>query len=68
MFKQILLAMLLTGVGHAATTVIFLVNGKEVSPTQALMASTNGEQVYKCQLVTAHLSKSGTSISLKAKK
>lgn len=47
---------------------VFMQNGHEVSVTDALLSSVKGEPVYKCVLVEASPSKSGTSISLKAVK
>ena len=48
---------------------IFLTaKGDQVEPTQALILALNGDQVYKCTLVEAHVSKVGTSISLRGKK
>lgn len=65
MFKQILFALILSGSVQAATNVSYLLNGKEITPEQALLASVKGEQVFKCQLVEAKVSKTGTSIGLR---
>lgn len=64
--KTIVCVLALSSVGQAATTAIFMIQGKNVSPQEALQASTKGQEVYRCQLVRAHLSKSGTTISLRA--
>jgi hypothetical protein len=69
MFKSMVIALAMSATVQAAqTTATFLLNGKSISPEQAIMAATNGEQVFKCQPVIAQLSKSGTSISLKTPK
>ena len=43
-------------------------SGQELAVTDALLASVKGETVYKCTKVESQVSKSGTSIALKAKK
>lgn len=43
-------------------------NGSRLDPAQAILAALKGGQVYKCQSVEAKVSKSGTSIGIKAVK
>lgn len=43
-------------------------DGKIIEPVKAILASLKGERILKCQPVDAQISKSGTSISLKANK
>lgn len=43
-------------------------SGQEVAVTDALLSSLKGETVYKCTQVESKVSKSGTSIALKARK
>lgn len=45
---------------------IYLRNGKQVTPEQGILAAASGETIYKCQTVEAKVSKSGTSVSLRA--
>lgn len=68
MFKQILVAIAISGSVQAAQSVSYLINGKTVNPQEALLAAAKGEEVFKCQLVVAKVSKTGTSIALKNKK
>lgn len=43
-------------------------SGKQMTAEQAVLASAKGETIYKCQTTELGISKSGTSISLKATK
>lgn len=48
---------------------IYLNSGfKQIEATQALLEATKGNEVYKCQTVSAKVGKTGTSISLKQNK
>lgn len=43
-------------------------SGSKMSPTEAIVSSINGGRVFKCTEVEPKVSKSGTSISVHAKK
>jgi fructoselysine-6-P-deglycase FrlB-like protein len=43
-------------------------SGKQMNAQEALLAAAKGETVFKCQTTELGVSKSGTSISLKATK
>lgn len=64
---------LLTLIGILASTTthaaeykqLYLVNGKESSAEQAILASMKGSEVLKCQSAEFKVSKSGTSIGIR---
>lgn len=69
MKKLLLISLLLSSMAQAKETakVVYMTEaGKVLTPVQALVGSTKGDPIFKCQLVSAQVSKSGTSISLKA--
>lgn len=46
----------------------FLLNGKRVSGEEAIMGSIKGTPAFKCNAVQATVSKSGTSVGIRAVK
>ncbi len=42
--------------------------GQPMDATRAILDAASGEKVYKCELVEAKVSKSGTSVSLRKRK
>jgi hypothetical protein len=50
---------------NAATNAVFTKQVNAIAPEAAILASANGETVYKCQPVEMKVSKSGTSISMR---
>lgn len=44
---------------------MYLLNGREVPADVALVSALGGKEVFRCQTVSANLSKSKTSIALK---
>lgn len=69
--KTILLGLLLIGQvalakgTHIKADTFFTdANGQKLEATVALMTSVKGETVYKCQIVEAKVSKSGSGVSL----
>lgn len=44
---------------------VFLSNGRELTPEQAIVASMKGAEVLKCQSAEFKVSKSGTSIGIR---
>lgn len=49
----------------AAYKSFYLLNGKEVSSEQAILASLKGLDTYRCVSVEAKVSKAGTSIGMR---
>jgi len=64
----ILSALFTSTVAFSAPTYsqFYLMNGKQVNAQEAIIASLKGSEAFLCKSVAASVSKSGTSIGIKA--
>ena len=68
-FALMSLGLLAAVSAHAAgVPATYIVNGHSASPQEAIIAAIKGNDVLQCKPVEMKVSKSGTSIGLKAKK
>jgi hypothetical protein len=68
MFKIIVILAFSAGVQAAQNNVVFTKALSPIAADKAVLDAAAGETVYKCQPVEMKISKSGTSVSLRAKK